>query len=36
MCVQVQPLVDCVLRYDSGANTDLIIKAFELANQAHP
>jgi guanosine-3',5'-bis(diphosphate) 3'-pyrophosphohydrolase len=35
MCVQVQPLVDCVLRYDSGANTDLIIKAFELANQAH-
>ena len=35
MCVQVQPLVDCVLRYDSGANTDLIIKDFELANQAH-
>ncbi len=35
MCVQVQPLLDCVLSYDSGANTDLIVKAFELADQAH-
>ena len=35
MCVRVQPLLDCVLSYDSGANTDLIVKAFELADQAH-
>ncbi len=35
MCVEVRPLLDCVLSYDPGANTELIVKAFELANKAH-
>lgn len=35
MCVEVQPLLDCVLSYDPGADKELIIKAFELADKAH-
>ncbi len=35
MCIDVQPLLDSVLSYDPGANTELIVKAFELAHKAH-
>ncbi|KUG03541.1 gtp pyrophosphokinase, (p)ppgpp synthetase i [hydrocarbon metagenome] len=35
MYVEVQPLLDRVLSYDPGANTELILKAFDLAHQAH-